>query len=268
MPKFYSLFSSSKGNWAYLENVSGGILIDASPSFKSIENAFSLREISLENLKGVIITHEHSDHIGGLKTLTKKLGVPIYASKKVLNYLNDKDFLHPDSKTIEIDENGSFEVSGFEISPFRTPHDALESFGFIINYKNSKFGFATDLGYLPRQAFELIRGSALVYIESNHDKKMLMNCQYPYIIKKRIAGDSGHLSNEQASQIVVDLARFGTKYFVLSHISENSNTLEQAYVTNARALEDAGYQLEKDIFIRYSRQVRPGNYFYFGEENV
>ena len=120
---------------------------------------------------------------------------------------------------------------------------------------------------MPAQALDLIRGSSLVYIESNHDKKMLMNCQYPYIIKKRISGDNGHLSNEQASQVILDLVKSGTKYFVLSHISENSNTLEQAYITTAKVLEEAGYVLEKDVFIRYSRQDRPGNNFYFGEDN-
>lgn len=252
MPKFYSLFSSSKGNCAYLENESGGILIDASPSFKSIENAFSLRGISPENLKGVIITHEHSDHVGGLKTLTKKLSVPIYASKKVLNYLNDKDFLHPDSKTIEIDENGSFEVSGFEILPFKTPHDALESFGFIIKYKNSKLGFATDLGFMPLDILNKLKGCDTVYIESNYDENMLLCGKYNRLLKMRIMSDHGHLSNYDSANALKTLVSEGTRRIILAHLSEENNTPSIARAEVLNALDSIGAKHGNDYTLSVS----------------
>ena len=149
--------------------------------------------------------------------------------------------------------------------PFDLPHDSVNCLGYSIEYKNNKVSFVTDLGFMPEIALKIVKGSALVYIESNHDKKMLRDCHYPYIIKQRIMGDNGHLSNEQAAKIITILAEYGTKHFVLSHISENSNTLDKAYVTNAKALSDAGFILEKDVFLRYSRQDRPGNNYKFGE---
>lgn len=261
-----NLGSGSKGNSSFIQAGGFRILLDIGFTVKETERRLELINEKAEDIDAILITHEHSDHIKGFVNFLKKYKARGYAHASVIEEI--KDAIPEEIKDkISIINDYSFGLADIRVTPFVLPHDSSSCMGYMFEYKGKKVSFATDLGYLPRQAFELIRGSALVYIESNHDKKMLMNCQYPYIIKKRIAGDSGHLSNEQASQIVVDLARFGTKYFVLSHISENSNTLEQAYVTNARALEDAGYQLEKDIFIRYSRQDRPGNNFYFGEEN-
>ena len=261
-----NLGSGSKGNSSFIQAGGFKILLDIGFTTKEIERRLELIKENPEEIDAIIITHEHSDHIKGLVSFMKKYKARGYAHASVLEQIKETI---PDSikDRISVISDYSFGLAEIRVTPFSLPHDSLSCQGFLFEYKGKKVAFATDLGYMPAQALELIKGSSLVYIESNHDKKMLMNCQYPYIIKKRIAGENGHLSNEQASQIIIELAKNGTKYFVLSHISENSNTLEQAYLTNARALEEAGYQLEKDIFIRYSRQDRPGNNFYFGEDN-
>ena len=259
-----NLGSGSKGNCSFIEAGGFRILLDAGFSVKEIERRLELINENPQDINAVIITHEHVDHIKGFVGFLKKYDARGYVHSSVLEQIKETLTDVVNSK-ISIISDYSFGLAEIRVTPFCLPHDSSSCLGFLFEYKSKKVAFATDLGYMPTQALELIRGASLVYIESNHDKKMLMNCQYPYIIKKRISGDNGHLSNEQASQIILDLAKYGTKYFVLSHISENSNTLEQAYLTNARAIEEFGYQLEKDIFIRYSRQDRPGNNFYFGD---
>lgn len=260
-----NLGSGSKGNSSFI--LAGGfrILLDIGFTVKELERRLELIEEKPELIDAVLITHEHTDHIKGFVNFLKKYKARGYVHKAVFEEIKDTIPDNIKDKISIIDEY-SFGLSEIRVTPFLLPHDSNSCLGYLFEYKSKKVAFATDLGYMPPKAFELIRGSSLVYIESNHDKKMLMNCQYPYIIKKRISGDNGHLSNEQASNIILDLVRYGTKYFVLSHISENSNTLEQAYITTAKVLEDAGYALEKDVFLRYSRQDRPGNNFYFGED--
>lgn len=261
-----NLGSGSKGNSSFITAGGYRILLDAGLTTKELARRLELINEKPEDIDAVLITHEHSDHIKGFVNFLKKYKARGYVHEKVLEAIKDTI---PESllDKISVITEYSFGLSDIRVTPFKLPHDSSSCVGYLFEYKSKKVAFATDLGYMPPQALELIRGSSLVYIESNHDKRMLMNCQYPYIIKKRISGDNGHLSNEQAAAVILDLAKYGTKYFVLSHISENSNTLEQAYITSARALETAGYTLEKDIFIRYSRQDRPGNNFYFGEEN-
>ena len=159
----------------------------------------------------------------------------------------------------------AFSVGDVRIMPYLLPHDSKVCLGFVFSVGGKKISIATDLGYMPENMLDAMNGSDLVFIESNHDKKMLMGCMYPYIVKQRIISDHGHLSNDQAADIIVKLAKNGTRYFVLSHLSENSNTPEQAYLTSAKALENAGFILEKDVYLRYSRQDKNGNNFYFSE---
>lgn len=259
-----NLASGSKGNSSFVSAGDTRILIDAGLTLVELERRLNLINEKAEEIDAILLSHEHIDHFKGFITFLKKYKARGYMHEKVFEEVKDKIPQNIIDK-ISIITEYSFNIHDIRVTPFDLPHDSVWCVGFIIEYKSKRVAFATDLGQLPMRAKELLFGCSLVYIESNHDKKMLMNCQYPYIVKKRIASENGHLSNEQAGQIILDLARRGTKYFVLSHISENSNTLELAYTTTARVLEDAGYTLEKDVFIRYSRQDRPGNNFYFGE---
>ncbi|MBQ5320557.1 MAG: MBL fold metallo-hydrolase [Oscillospiraceae bacterium] len=252
MPKFYSLFSSSKGNCAYLENEYGGILIDASPSFKAIEEAFISRGLNPENIKGVIITHEHSDHVGALKTLSKKLNIPIYASKKVLNFLVNKDFINPESSVFEIEENKNIEISGFDISPFKTPHDALESFGFVINSENASLGFATDLGYMPLEILNKLKTCNTLYIESNYDENMLLCGKYNKLLKMRIMSDHGHLSNYDCSLALKALVPEGVRRVILAHLSEENNTPSLAKAEALNSLDQIGAKEGSDYTLSVS----------------
>lgn len=261
-----NLGSGSKGNCSFISAGKTKILLDAGFTVAEIERRLEIIKENPEEIDAILITHEHSDHIKGFVTFLKKYKARGYIHKKVFEEIKNNIPENIIDK-ISIIEEYSFSINEIRVVPFSLPHDSVFCLGYMFEYLSKKVAFVTDLGYLPTIARDLISGCSLIYIESNHDKKMLMACSYPYIVKKRISGDNGHLSNEQASQIILDLAKKGTKYFVLSHISENSNTLETAFLTTARVLEDFGYVLEKDVFLRYSRQDRPGNNFYFGEEN-
>lgn len=261
-----NLASGSKGNCSFISAGKTKLLLDAGLSLVEIERRLELIKERADEIDAILITHEHIDHLKGFVNFLKKHKARGYVHQTVFDEINQGLPQNVLDK-ISIIEEYSFNINEIRVVPFALPHDSKFCLGYTFEYKSKKVAFATDLGYLPTQARDLIYGSSLVYIESNHDRKMLMACAYPYIIKQRIMGDNGHLSNDQASQIILDLARKGTKYFVLSHISENSNTLECAFLTTAKVLEDAGYSLEKDVYLRYSRQDRPGNNFYFGEDH-
>lgn len=258
-----NLASGSKGNSSFIDSGKVKILLDVGLTLAKLTERLSLIDEKPENIDAIVITHEHSDHIHCLVNFLKKYRAVAYVPSEIVNgYLTDI----PDcvkSKIIEM-KGYDFFIGDVDVLPYKLPHDSMVCYGYSFICNDKKVSFATDLGFMPDLAFEKIAKSNLVYIESNHDKKMLMGCaKYPYIIKQRIAGENGHMSNDQCAEVVVKLAGLGTKYFVLSHLSENTNTIESAFITNAKALENAGYELEKDVFLRYSRQDKPGNNFYF-----
>lgn len=260
-----NLASGSKGNVTFFEASNIKLLLDAGLTLREIEKRLELINEKAENIDAIIITHEHVDHIKGFIPFLKKYNARGYIHKSLESRVL-KDLPQAIIDKISLIETYDFSIGEVKIMPFELPHDSISCLGYCFMYKDRKVAFATDLGFMPKLALDAIIGSDLVYIESNHDLKMLRNCKYPYIVKQRIMSDHGHLSNNQAAEIVLRLARHGTKYFVLSHMSENSNTLEHAYLASARLLEDSGFVLEKDVFLRYSRQDMPGNNFNFGED--
>lgn len=257
-----NLASGSKGNCSLIDSGKMKVLLDVGLSLPKVVERLALVGEKPENIDAIVITHEHSDHIHCLVQFLKKYRVIAYVPSKIVDTLEDENECVL-QKIVRM-QGYDFSIGDIEICPFLLPHDSIVCYGYSFSCNGKKVSFATDLGFMPEFVLEKIEKSDLVYIESNHDKKMLMGCaKYPYIIKQRIAGEHGHLSNEQCAEVIVKLARSGTRYFVLSHMSENTNTVESAYVTNAKALENAGYVLEKDVFLRYSRQDKPGNNFYF-----
>ena len=261
--RIINLASGSKGNSSLIEAGNVKILLDAGLTLANLAERLQSVGTKPEEIDAVIITHEHSDHIKGFVNFLKKYPARGYVPKQIVqSFLGDMPSEVKD-KVIEAEEF-DFRVGDIVVRPFSLPHDSIVCFGYSFEYQDKKVSFATDLGFMPESAMQKILGSNLVYIESNHDKNLLFACpKYPYIVKRRIASENGHLSNEQCGEVVSRLAKAGTKYFVLSHLSENTNTIEKAYVASAKALENAGFILERDVFLRYSRQDRPGNNFYF-----
>lgn len=258
-----NLASGSKGNSTFIDSGNMKVLLDVGLSLSNLEKRLELVNEKAEDIDAIVITHEHSDHIHCLVQFLKKYKAIAYIPAEIVDgFLKEiPEFVR--GKIVEM-KGYDFTIGDILVCPFKLPHDSIVCYGYSFVCGDKKISFATDLGFMPESVLDKIERSNLVYIESNHDKKMLLGCaKYPYITKQRILGEHGHLSNEQCSQAIVKLAMKGTKYFVLSHLSENTNTVELAYVANAKALENAGFVLEKNVFLRYSRQDRPGNNFYF-----
>jgi len=237
--------SSSKGNCTIIRNGSVTLLIDMGIPLSHLKAALNNFAISIEEIDGVLITHEHTDHISGLKCLLKKFNIPVYAERNTMNYVARK--LQLDCvRNFDISESG-FSVGNIDIQPFRTRHDAIYSFGFSFMSAGDKISVSTDLGCMTPGVLNNLKGSDIVLIESNHDVDMLRKGDYPYHLKKRILGSEGHLSNEVCAETVLELSESGTETFILGHLSENNNTRRLAYSTTAEKLLAAGVRIGQDV---------------------
>lgn len=234
----YPLFSSSKGNLFYLEDNETKLLIDVGVSYKSVKTALESIDKSIDDIDAILITHEHTDHIKGLQVLTKNHTIPIFTCIKTKEYL--------ESILAKADLNGlyyeeSFKINNLEITPFETSHDALMPCGFYINNGSQSLSFATDLGFVSDNILKYLEKSDYIVLESNYDNIMLDYGSYPYNLKKRIKSDTGHLSNVDTANVIHSLiTNYPEKRFLLSHLSENNNTMNVACDTITCHLNDKG----------------------------
>ncbi len=233
MARFYPLFSSSKGNSSYIGNENSGILIDAGVSCKRLVGALENNGISPEAVQAIFITHTHSDHIAGLKILTKKYNIPVYAQTVNLEILASSDKVAADAAMYSVDGR-DIEVGGFCVSSFETPHDTPASCGYRIVCPDGKvIVTCTDLGEITPEVDRNLAGADMVLLESNYDERMLKNGSYPYTLKQRIASSHGHLSNSDCSKQLKKLIEGGTCRFVLGHLSQENNT---AFIAESSAV--------------------------------
>ena len=214
--------SGSSGNCLLLSSGRSHILIDAGISKRRIEQSLAQSGLSMREIGGVLITHEHSDHISGLKMLMKYYAVPVYAPRTVANRLRGclpeaEPYLHV------IPVNEPFEIGDLSVTAFHTPHDTDESVGYRVQ-SGGVFALATDMGHVTEEVLNALSGADAVLIESNHDEEMLRYGPYPVYLKRRILSDSGHLSNACCAQLARKLALGGTKQIILGHLSRENNT--------------------------------------------
>ena len=199
MAKFCPLFSSSSGNCIYIGTSDGGILIDAGVSAKRITGALENIGVSPDSISAIFITHEHSDHINGLRVFAGSRNIDVYASAGTLRALDSIGILNGKFTAREISENGA-EAAGIYVKPFATPHDAAQSCGYTaVTPDGRRISIATDLGHVTDTVMNAIYGSDLVMLESNHEIDLLRRGPYPYPLKQRILSDIGHLSNTACS---------------------------------------------------------------------
>lgn len=226
----------------------GGVLVDAGVTFKRIEAALAQARLSLGDIKGVLITHEHSDHICGLKTLLKKADIPVIASRETIYSLEFLKIIDNETKRIYADD--VIELDGINITRFATSHDCNGSSGYVVKLPTgAKGAVCTDLGVMTREIIEKISNCDIVMLESNHDPIMLRMGPYRPELKLRVASDKGHLSNAVCADTIAKLYKSGCYRFVLAHISENNNTYEKAEAATRAALFDAG--AKSDDYILY-----------------
>ena len=228
--------SGSTGNCALVRAGGGNILIDAGISMKRIRENLALSGLLPEDLAGILITHEHSDHISGLEMMIKYHGTPVYAPETLAGSLR-LSVRGADNRLRVIPVGEGFELGCMRVTAFRTPHDTDESVGYRIEC-GCTLGFATDMGCVTDGVLDALYGCEAALIEANHDTDMLMRGPYPPHLKRRILSPRGHLSNDDCARLAAALAEGGTKYIVLGHLSRENNTPELAYKTVREALGD------------------------------
>lgn len=230
--KAHIFYSGSKGNCTYISDGETSILIDAGGCLKRIRE--NLEEVSdrLDNIKGIFVTHEHTDHTKALFNIVKKYDTHIFTSldtaKNICTPTNSVpvcDCKRLAERIMTVKPEKTYEIGTFTVKPFSTPHD-VTSLGFIIHSKvsNKTLAYATDIGCITAEMAEHMAGIENVIIESNHDVHMLMNGSYPEYLKTRILSDRGHLSNVDCAAFLKFLMKMGTKSITLAHLSEENNT--------------------------------------------
>lgn len=249
MARLCPIFSGSKGNCHYIGSSKRGILIDVGRSAKQTEKALTENGLDIKNIEAIFITHEHSDHIKGVRVLASKYNIPVYSSAGTLLALEENGTINGKFPYEVIDKSG-ISVADMFITPFHTSHDCNEGYGYKINtYDERTFAIATDLGYISSEVKTALTGCDTIVIESNHDIGMLENGSYPYILKKRIMSKIGHLSNTDCSSLLPYLTEKGTTRFVLAHLSQENNIPELAYQTAVCNLTMSGMKENSDYRI-------------------
>ncbi|MBQ5841181.1 MAG: MBL fold metallo-hydrolase [Clostridia bacterium] len=263
MLRYCSLFSGSSGNCTYVGTAEGGVLIDAGVSAKRIETALRERDIDPKSIRAVLVTHEHSDHIAGLRVLCKRYGWPVLASEGTLDALTSGDKVAAESRLYLLQDDHTVSVAGLGITPFAVPHDSRHCLGFCIEGDGRRLGMATDIGYLTDSIIGRLTGCQLVHIESNHDPEMLRCGPYPYSLQCRIRGEGGHLSNAECAATLPALVQAGAVRLTLAHLSEQNNTPQLALDTATAALSKAGIAVGRDCLLGVAspRAERPVTYF-------
>ncbi len=242
--KFSVIGSGSKGNVTYLETNNTKILIDCGLTFKQINVRLKSHDLNLENLDGIFITHEHTDHVAGLNVLMNKLDTTIYMTKITYDSLKYKIKENiPESKMSFITPYEKQVINDCEILPFSISHDASDAVGYVIYAEGKKMVYITDTGYLPIKDFELLEKADAYIFESNYDVTMLFTSDRPFYLKQRIDSVKGHLSNNDSAYNMVKLVGENTKQIVLAHPSRECNTAAAAIETYNEVFNDYGLKI-------------------------
>jgi phosphoribosyl 1,2-cyclic phosphodiesterase len=235
------LASGSRGNSAIIASSSTRILVDAGVSCREIFKRMKTIGEDPHSLSAILITHEHSDHITGLRTLSRKLGVPVFMTGAThqawARAERDDDGVMPEVCKLEVFASGHcFQIGDIAVTPFTIPHDAADPVGFTFRAEGIKVGVVTDLGYLPLSVIDHLRGCDALVIESNHDLEMLRGGPYPWSVKQRVMSRVGHLSNDALADFFCNDYDGEAAYVVLAHISEQNNHPEVARAAAEHAL--------------------------------
>lgn len=237
--KSFALASGSTGNCIYVENDNQqGILLDCGLPYSKIEKILKDKNRSIKNIKAIFITHEHSDHVSGLESFLNNVeGIDLYASKGTINALG-----LPETKFNIIKKHSIVQILSFKVLCISKPHDAREALSFIIENKSKKLCFFTDLGHITSEITHSMKNSDILYVEANYCEKYIyekmkhiLNSQY----LNRLMSDRGHLSLNQLKEVLLEVCD-SSKKIILSHISENTNTYENAYTQIKKTLNDNG----------------------------
>ena len=258
--KLRTLASGSSGNCILISAAGGYVLVDCGISYKRIAAALASFGVEPGELSGILITHEHSDHISGLATLTKKLSLPVYASPGTARQLLRR-MVWPVGLLRPVEPGTPFQVGPFEATGFPIPHDAEEPTGFTLTCEGRRAALVTDLGYLTDHVLDAALGAHLVVCESNHDVEWLRACPYPYHLTARILSDTGHLPNDACAVLALRCVEAGARTVLLAHLSSENNTPQHARSAIETVLRGAGIDPDRDITLAVAPRSEPSPWY-------
>lgn len=247
------LFSGSSGNSIFIRSKNACILVDAGVSCTKIRGELQKLDVRMDDLSGILVTHEHIDHIRGLDIISKKYDIPIYANAQTWEQLLPK-LPNIQAKNVREIEAQDFYINDVCVQPIELSHDAACTFGYALTSQGKKVSILTDLGHVTRKIIDAAAGSSIVLLESNHDVEMLNAGPYPYRLKHRILSGKGHLSNAAAAEAAFDLARTGVRGIILGHLSINNNLEELALQTVSGFLTGKGVEVGRHMGITLAKR--------------
>ena len=256
MLNFCSLYSGSSGNCLFVETDSTKVLIDCGTSLKKVVEGLSKIDKNITDIDAILVTHEHSDHVQSLGNASKKYDIPVYVNFETLEAMpkqKEKIALY-NQNLFEIGKE--FTIGDLAINAFSIPHDAANACGFNIFNKKTKLTVATDLGHMDNALFSNLKESSFILLESNYDPEILKCSNYPYILKQRISGPKGHLSNSSAGKTISELTKSNLKEVMLGHLSKENNFPELAYQTVVEELEKNNVDLN-EIRVSVANRYNP-----------
>ena len=241
--KLCSIASGSSGNCIFVGSDNTNLLVDVGISAKRIENGLNNIDIKPDTIQGILITHEHSDHVSGLGVMARRYHIPIYATYETVMAIRQIKSLGEISEELfnYVEPDKSFLINDITVEPFSTSHDASNPVCYTMEVEGGKVGIATDLGKYDDYIISKLKSSDLLMVEANHDTNMLLVGKYPYYLKQRILGDRGHLSNDSSADLISKLIDKKKQHIILAHLSKENNYEELAYETVICQLMKLGF---------------------------
>ena len=247
------LGSGSSGNCAYVETPQARVLVDAGFSLRQIRKRMATIGRAPENLTGILVTHEHSDHVQGLVQLSEKLGIPIYCNRPTMEAIEYQAQARLQCRMFST--GAAFDLEDIVVETFSIPHDAQEPVGFLLRTTEGNIGFLTDLGHATKLALERVRRANVLVLESNHDVKLLQDCPHrPWSLKQRILSRHGHLSNEAAADAAEQIMSADLGHLYLGHLSRECNRPQLAFEVMKQRLEKIG---ARHVCLQLTSQSEP-----------
>lgn len=255
--KFSVLASGSTGNALYVETENQRLLVDCGLSGKKMEGLFDKIGCRPDRLDGILVTHEHSDHIKGLGVFARRYHLPIYANEKTWKAMEGSIGKIPTEQKFYFDMETAKSFGDIDVESFGVSHDAAEPMFYTFHHSGKKLALATDLGYVSDRIKGVIEGADMYIFEANHDIEMLMMGRYPWNIKRRILGDLGHISNEDSAVALAEMISNRTERIYLAHLSQDNNMKDLALLSVKQTLEQNGLNLERDLTVHVTDPAIP-----------
>lgn len=259
---FCPLYSGSSGNSIFVASENTKILVDVGMPGKSIESALKHINQNPNDIDGIFITHEHSDHIKGAGIVSRRYDIPIYANEHTWKAMESK-IGNVKENNIRIIGSNCVDIKDMHIINYSISHDAASPIGYAMCSGDKKACIATDLGYFSEEVRNIIKDADVILLESNHDVEMVKFGPYPYPLKRRILSDVGHLSNEACGKAIVEIMNHKQKHIFLGHLSKTNNHPDLAYQTVVNILKENYIEIGTDISLNLAKRDMPSDVIEF-----